>query len=1118
MNKFYALIALASLLVLGQCAVQKNRPPGPIGPDVQDGPLGTLDWDLGDGFLQALDTEESEEGSDTVFDPAASNDVIALGGGAGGAYGGRVGAVSESPAAGPSASRDHRGLGSGGFGVDAALEGEQLWLESEEKKSQGALKQDNKTWRRAGALANATSLKIGDEDELPLLGIEATAWVDGPRARVLLDCLYKNDREQQLEGTFKLRLPEGATAYYLAFGEEVLINGADWEPGLRDDSLELGPEPESVMDARAGHWRGARSARFVPRGQAARAYKDTVRQNVDPALMEWAGAGVFQTRVFPLVPGATHRIVVGYEVDLVAVPNTAGQYEFSLDMPEDLPGLSLDLHVLAPSDQKVVVTPTLEGSAGYGGRTTYSFGATDERSFRVRMDGLDTTALVAPEDTGYFAMDIQPQVESGASGGSRRAVFLVDTSLSSANGGMETWLDLMEATLANNRGKLTEFGVVFFDVTPRWWRSEFAPNDARTVAELRVFAEGLSLEGASDLGSALAEGASPDWMGVYDGPTWDLFLLSDGAVTWGASNEHAMSAMLTNSAGALFAYTTGQAGTDRRVLEHLTRESGGAVFAVNGPGDIDAASVAHHGMPWSIESLVLGGCSDLLLRGRPTAVYPGQRLRLVGRGEVRAGDAVELVLRQGSRREVLSFPIDETLETTLAARAYGEIATGQLEQFGRATRDAAEAFGTRFRVPGKACSLLMLESEQDYIDQGFLPEDELRIARDQAAAPLVEQALRELAGSLDDPARALLEMLEPLAESSSMRANANPIIFDQDAVQRMRDAAGNNAPGVTLLLDPDFVFGLLQLPKSAFQVETESLAYRMLESGLVPSEVTEALEGGEPAYMLVQEEAQRRLEEAAAGDAVRMISSLVELNPGDGVFARDVAQTLMQWGLYGHAYHLYLRVAEARPFEPQSYLALARCAEEVGKADLALAWYTIALEGQWASRFGDFDRIVGFDALHFLRRLERGELQANMSDWAIAQAPKIVELSGYGEADLAVAIQWNTDVTDIDLHIIEPNGEHCYYGHRDTASGGHLSQDVTRGYGPELFVLPMADSGDFTIFAQYFSGDPNKTAVRTKVLATVYQHWGREDETVTRREILLEQATEQHPIVGIHVR
>jgi tetratricopeptide (TPR) repeat protein len=319
------------------------------------------------------------------------------------------------------------------------------------------------------------------------------------------------------------------------------------------------------------------------------------------------------------------------------------------------------------------------------------------------------------------------------------------------------------------------------------------------------------------------------------------------------------------------------------------------------------------------------------------------------------------------------------------------------------------------------------------------------------------------------------------------------------------------------MLDPEFVLALSRMPKSALQIVPEALAYRGLERVLIPAGVTEALLSGEPAYSLIQDEAARRLLEMELGDAVRVLSSLVELNPGDGVFARDVAQTMMQWGLFGHAYHLYLRVAESRPFEPQSYLSLARCAEESGQADLALAWYTVALEGDWDSRFGDFHQIVAFDALHFMRKLERGEMQAKMSTWALAQVASIVELVGYGEADLAVAIQWNTDVTDIDLHVIEPTGEHCFYGSRDTSLGAHLSQDVTQGYGPELYVLPHASAGPFSVYVHFFSGDPNKTSVRTKILATVYQKWGSEEEIVIRREILLETKNEDHGIVRIDI-
>ncbi len=1107
MKKLAAVAISLIALICWQCITQKEEPTKPsVTPIVTPGPLGKLTWQLGDDFVEHLLAEAPDEsgvnadmeiGEESEELEAPSEEVFA---------------VADSPA---SVER----FSTGGIEEDSAGASLRLRLQDAEAPGHPAKKAKDEagqtqTWRRAGASTNETTLRIGDEDELPLLGMESTVWVDGIRARVLLDCMYLNDREQQLEGTFKLRLPEGATPYYLAFGEEILVNGKQWEPGVEDHSLELGPEPESILQVREGHWKGARAARFVPKGQAARAYKDTVRQQVDPALMEWAGAGIFQARVFPLVPGATHRIVIGYEVDLIAVPGTEGQYEFALDMPEDLAALSLDMHVLAPDGSNVQVLPTTTPSSGRGGRQTYSYGVTPERAFTVRLENLETAALVAPQDTGYFAMDIAPQLPTSSWAGSRTAIFAVDSSLSSANGGFETWLDLMQATLENNRGQLDEFAVLFFDVSPRWWRPSFSSNTPSAIQDLRLYAEGLALEGASDLGTALAEAAQPSWAGGERGAAWDLFLLSDGAATWGVSTQQALSAALENGAtGPLFAYTTGQSGTDRRTLEHLTRETGGAIFAVNGPADIGGASVAHHGMPWQIESLTLNGCSDLLLRGRPTGVFPGQRLRLAGRGMPRVGDAVELVLTQAGRRETMRFPLKSTLETTLAARAYGEIATAQLEEFGRTTRTAAEAFGTRFRVPGKACSLLMLDSEEAYVAQGFLPAEATTIASTEAAGPMVASALESLAGVLDDPARALLEMLEPLAQAGSMRRT--PVLLGE--FPDLEQVGGNDAPLVALMLDPEFVLGLSRLPKSALQVHPEALTYRSLEKSLVPAGVTEALLGGEPAYSLVQDEAARRLLEMEQGDAVRVLSSLVELNPGDGVFARDVAQTMMQWGLFGHAYHLYLRVAESRPFEPQSYLSLARCAEESGQADLALAWYTVALEGKWNSRFGDFHRIVAFDALHFMRKLESGALHGEMSTWALSQAPKIVQLAGYGSADLAVAIQWNTDATDIDLHVIEPTEEHCYYGFRDTSLGAHLSQDVTQGYGPELYVLPNATSGPFSVYVRFFSGDPNKTSVRTKVLATIYQKWGSADEVVTRREILLEQAHENHGIVRIDV-
>ena len=55
----------------------------------------------------------------------------------------------------------------------------------------------------------------------------------------------------------------------------------------------------AILDAREGEWSRPREARLVPRAQAARAYGEVVRRQIDPALLEWSGADIFSARVFP---------------------------------------------------------------------------------------------------------------------------------------------------------------------------------------------------------------------------------------------------------------------------------------------------------------------------------------------------------------------------------------------------------------------------------------------------------------------------------------------------------------------------------------------------------------------------------------------------------------------------------------------------------------------------------------------------------------------------------------------------------------------------------------------------------------------------------------------------
>jgi uncharacterized protein YfaP (DUF2135 family) len=69
--------------------------------------------------------------------------------------------------------------------------------------------------------------------------------------------------------------------------------------------------------------------------------------------------------------------------------------------------------------------------------------------------------------------------------------------------------------------------------------------------------------------------------------------------------------------------------------------------------------------------------------------------------------------------------------------------------------------------------------------------------------------------------------------------------------------------------------------------------------------------------------------------------------------------------------------------------------------------------------------------------------------------------------DLQVLLTWDTDATDLDLHVTEPGGEECYYGNRQTAAGGVLEVDDTDGFGPEVYLSPRAPLGEYRIAVAY---------------------------------------------------
>ncbi len=950
------------------------------------------------------------------------------------------------------------------------------------------------TWKRSELVPNTSRLMIGDKEELALQGMQARVRIDGFRARVYIDCYYYNDRDRPFEGNFQLRLPNDASPFFFAFGETAFKapEGAPDRPLFYtlEEAQQMGANPTDVMHHRAATWSQPKEARVVPQEKAAYAYRETVRRAVDPALMEWSGAGIFSARVFPLAPKKLHRVVMGYDVDLL---RAGGDLVYALDLPSGVREIVADLEV----EEIPGVAVSLEPKAGpfkAGGRAYYRFEKPEARTLTVRLAAAGPVLLTGtdPKTGPYFAARFRPELpaEAAAGAGSSCALFLVDASLSSNPERFGVWLKLMKAILDGNRDAIRSFDVLFFNIEAFAWREAFVENSPANVDALMRFADTLALEGATDLGAAL-EKASGHWgpAGDKQAPR-DLFLLSDGSPTWGEGDLHALSNRLKGRrVKSLFAYTTGLAGTDTRVLEHLARESGGAVFSVVGEAVIAKAATAHRARPWRIEGVEVKGGSDLLLAGRPKTVFPGQELTLVGRGEVGAGAVAVLKLQRGTEIKSLPVTFSSALPSDLAPRLYGQVATGQLESLAEATEETSKAYATHFRVTGRTCSLLMLETEEDYKRFNIKPEEDAFVVKATPASDAVVKALASIGEALGDPKAGFLAWLKKM----------------------------EGMPGVEFKVPAALRLALDGMPAAAFAVVPPPLDCTLRTRQGVPGAIQEQLASRQLDYDALTGEAVRRLKDLGPADALKALSSLVENSPGDGVLARDVGFSAMEWGLGGQAVHLFRRVAASRPWEPPTYHAMALALAEMKQADLALAYYEVGLAGKWDGRFGEFRKILGQDYLRFLRRIGSGELKTSVPEYAKARLETVGAEFDAGKSDLRVVIAWNTDGTDVDLHVVEPTGEECYYKNTKTKIGGEITADVTQGYGPEMYVIRKARPGSYAVRVKYFSSDRNRASARTKVYATVIEKEGTPQEKVTRKVVALADGKEMHDIATVTV-
>jgi tetratricopeptide (TPR) repeat protein len=205
--------------------------------------------------------------------------------------------------------------------------------------------------------------------------------------------------------------------------------------------------------------------------------------------------------------------------------------------------------------------------------------------------------------------------------------------------------------------------------------------------------------------------------------------------------------------------------------------------------------------------------------------------------------------------------------------------------------------------------------------------------------------------------------------------------------------------------------------------------------------------------------------------ALRAYSSIAEVSPGESGLLNRAGFLALKAGQHAMAETLFRFAIERRPDHANNYRGLALALWSAGKHEEAAKVLADAHGRDYHGRYGNLSRVL---------LEELGNVLAAWIEADPAAKPKADELAKRFAIDLArtdalrVTLHWETDANDVDLHVVDPSGEECYYSHRNNASGLNLYEDLTQGLGPEVATVPPGQlaKGVYHVGVKYFSAGP----------------------------------------------
>ena len=934
-------------------------------------------------------------------------------------------------------------------------------------------------------------VKVSQEDNakpMQLQDLSVDILVVGQTAVTTMEMTFYNPNSRVMEGEFEFPLSDG---------QQVSRFALDIDGKLREGV---------VVDKALGR----------------KAFEDIVRRGVDPGLLEKTEGNNFRARVYPMPRRGTRRILIAFEQEL---SQKNGQDFYFLPIANAVKLKKFRIHTEVVSrfvkadienSLQLDFTQSRNSYISEVEQTDYTLNKNIALTFPKTDKPQLITATKGDESYLYGHIALEKlalrEKETPQSIG-----ILWDSSLSNEKRDFTkeyALLDTYFKDLKNVKVTLTTFHIraskpVTFEVKDGNWQ------------ELREYLEKQVYDGATD-GNAM----------VFPQGADEYLLFSDGIFNFGAK-EFQLNTLIKSLQAPVNVISSLQvANWDK--LQYLAGATGGSLINLNTQALPEALKALRY------QSFQL--LSYKVKSGNVTDLYP-QKGTLVGENFTFSGhlnsEEATLVVSFGYPNKVilekeLTFSKDNTTgvgEFALLRRIWAEKKIAQLQREGALAKDI-DAVGRQYGIVTEGNSLIVLETVADYVRYQITPPKELQREYERLVNKEKQDKEKEKKEHLDYVVK-LSETQSKWWNTSFPIAGTKPVknTADQSSNESTADINARASASTIAIRGIGSISESSQAEMAEVMVgygrssrkerrqnknaaketaqvlnyEEESEAEDRNTSKIALNDYNpdtpylKVMEYADPAkavetyYKLKKEYGQTPsfyvdvadyfFKKGDAEQAILVVSNLAELSLEDAQLLRVLAYKLSAYKAYPEAVAISRKVVAIREEEPQSYRDLGLALAQAGEYQQAIETLYKMVERPWDQRFRDV-QLIAMNEINSIINTQKG-LRTSFIDKRLLKKEPV---------DIRVVLTWDTDNSDMDLWVTDPEDEKCYFSNTLTYLGGKISRDVTQGYGPEEFMLKKAPKGNYKIEVNYYGNRSQKQLLPVSLRITFFTHYGSPQE------------------------